>query len=89
MRAPSARAMWQKSQKILQNGELLRPRDADVTGNGYVGLRDVLGFDEKYNLEEGIDEGFEEDYDVVCDGRLNVRDIARVGFEMDRSRWVQ
>jgi len=59
------------------------PRDADVSGDGRIDfLRDVLSILASYNdVTEELD--FDENYDINCDGKINVVELARVGFEYE------
>jgi hypothetical protein len=55
-------------------------KDADITNDGLVSQNDKQIIENNYNLLLGQD-GFNPYWDISCDGKLNVREIARIGFE--------
>jgi len=77
----SVSGFYGSSGTLVYNKNLDRcPRDADVDGDGVVFFSDMLKIYNRYNNVTG-DSGFDNNYDVNCDSRLNVIDISRVGFE--------
>jgi hypothetical protein len=57
-------------------------RDVDVQGDGDVDLLDIALVAVRYNAVSS-DSNYNESYDITCDGRLNVPEIARQGFEIN------
>jgi len=55
-------------------------RDVDVNGDGKVNFADSDIIRNNYNQAIG-DANFSEYYDINCDDKLNVKEIARIGFE--------
>jgi hypothetical protein len=58
------------------------PRDADVNGEGLIDLGDRLAVRNIYNKETG-ESGFITKRDITCNGRIDVIELAKVGFEWD------
>ena len=77
----SAAATPGQSGNLYYNKDMSCPRDADVTGDGEIDISERNLFRNLYNFEYG-EEGFFEDYDINCDNKLNVIELARVGFEI-------
>jgi len=65
------------------NRQLLIFRDPDVTNDGLVDVSDYKLIWGYYGKNPG-DEGYEEAYDMNCDERLDVGEMARIGFELRR-----
>jgi hypothetical protein len=57
--------------------------DVDVNGDGYVDFTDSDTIRNNYNTLSG-ESGFSDYYDINCDDKLNVKELARIGFEFER-----
>ena len=68
---------------FIQNKFLNCPRDADVDGSGVVSGVDIDIIETRYN-NLSTDSGFNQHHDINCDEKLNVIEMARIGFEWDR-----
>jgi len=60
-------------------------RDPDVNDNGVILAADYIQISTNYNKETG-ESGFSDAKDIVCDGKLNVVDISRIGFNWFRGQ---
>ena len=67
----------------IQNKYLNCPRDADVDNSGEVGLFDINTIRARYN-NVSTDSGFSNYNDINCDGKVNVVELSRIGFEFER-----
>lgn len=57
------------------------PLDVDIDNDGYItGSGDVLKIKSTYSNITS-DPTFNINYDITCDGKIDIRDLARVGFE--------
>ena len=79
----SVSGFYGSSGTLTYNKDLSRcPRDADVTGDGVIDFSDRTKIRNAYNNVSG-ENGFVTDYDISCDNKINVIDMARIGFEWD------
>ncbi len=57
-------------------------RDADITGDGLIGAADWGIIQEDYNDRSGVDSNYSAAYDINCDNILNIKEIAKIGFQV-------